>query len=44
MLEFLTEYGLFLAKSVTVLVTILVVVGFVVAMGQKHKGDEKGHI
>ncbi|MAZ86372.1 MAG: protease SohB [Cellvibrionaceae bacterium] len=43
-MEFLTEYGLFLAKSVTVLVTILVVVGFVVAMGQKHKGDEKGHI
>jgi len=43
-LEFITEYGLFLAKSVTVLVTILVIIGFGLSMGQKHKGDEKGHI
>ncbi len=43
-MEFITEYGLFLAKSVTVLVTILVIIGFGLSMGQKHKGDEKGHI
>lgn len=43
-MEFITEYGLFLAKSVTVLATILVIIGFALSMGQKHKGDEKGHI
>lgn len=43
-MEFLTEYGLFLAKSITVVVTILVIVGIALSMGQKHKGDEKGHI
>ncbi len=42
-MEFLSDYGLFLAKSITVLVTILLIVGFIVAMGQKHKGHEKGH-
>lgn len=43
-MEFLSEYGLFLAKSVTVLVTILLIVGFVVAMSGKHKHSEKGYI
>lgn len=43
-MEFLTEYGLFLAKSITVVVTILVIIGVAVSMGHKHKGDEKGHI
>ncbi|GAB3106959.1 protease SohB [Aestuariicella hydrocarbonica] len=43
-MEFLTEYGLFLAKSITVLLTVLLIVGFVVSMGHKNKRSEKGHI
>lgn len=44
MLEFLFEYGLFLAKSVTVLVVILVVIGSVAALAQKNKPHHEGHI
>lgn len=43
-MEFLSEYGLFLAESVTIVIAILLVVGFVVAMGQRHRGPEEGHI
>lgn len=43
-MEFLTEYGLFLAKSVTLVVAILLVVGGIVAMGQRQKPAGKGHI
>ncbi len=44
MLEFLLEYGLFLAKSVTVLVVILVVVGSIAALAQKSRPHDDGHI
>ena len=45
MLEFLSEYGLFLAKSVTIVLAILFVVGGIVAAGHKGKRDqEDGHI
>ena len=43
-MEFLSEYGLFLAESVTIVIAILLVVGFVVAMGQRHRGPEEGHL
>jgi serine protease SohB len=43
-LEFLAEYGLFLAKSLTVVVAILVVVGMVFAMGHRQRTDDEGHI
>lgn len=43
-LEFITEYGLFLAKSITVLVTIVVVIAFVFSMGHKGKSTDKGHL
>ncbi len=43
-MEFLFEYGLFLAKSITVLVSIVVVIVLVVGLGQKNKQGEKGHI
>jgi serine protease SohB len=43
-LEFLSEYGLFLAKSVTVVIAILVVVGFIVASAHREKSKEKGRI
>jgi serine protease SohB len=43
-LEFLLEYGLFLIKSVTVVVSIVVVLVVLVGLGQRNKQAEKGHI
>jgi serine protease SohB len=43
-LEFLTEYGLFLAKAVTVVVSIALIIGFITSAGKSHKASEKGHI
>ncbi|OZG73632.1 protease SohB [Hahella sp. CCB-MM4] len=43
-MEFLTDYGLFLAKSVTLVVAILFVVGSLVALGQKQKKQHDGDI
>ncbi len=36
-MEFLFEYGLFLAKALTLVVAILVIVGFIIAMASKQK-------
>lgn len=44
MLEFLLEYGLFLAKVVTFVLAFMVIVGFVVASTQRDKGRDKGRI
>ena len=43
-MEFLVEYGLFLAKSITVLVAILITIAFVVGASQRQKPDDTGHI
>jgi serine protease SohB len=43
-LEFLTEYGLFLAKAVTFVVAVFVIVSLVVSLGMRHKKHEKGQI
>ena len=43
-MEFLIEYGLFLAKSVTVLIAILVVVIVIVGASQRGRDPENGHI
>ncbi len=43
-MEFLFEYGLFLAKSITVLVSVLIVIVALVSLGHKSKQVEKGHI
>lgn len=43
-MEFLFEYGLFLAKSITLVVAIAVVIGLIVAAGLKGQGGEKGQI
>ena len=44
MIEFLSEYGLFLAKSITVVVAILLVVGGVAASTRRGHGDHEGEI
>jgi serine protease SohB len=41
-LEFLTEYGLFLAKIVTFVVAALVVVSVIMSAAQKERGDHEG--
>lgn len=44
-LEFLIEYGLFLAKVVTLVLAIVVVIVFILATGMKNSaGKDKGHI
>jgi len=42
--EFLSEYGLFLAKVVTIVVALLVVIGFIVANRAHMKDRQPGHI
>ena len=43
-MEFLAEYGLFFAKTVTLLVAILVVIVVLVGAGHKQRRAERGHI
>ncbi|WP_062269914.1 protease SohB [Endozoicomonas arenosclerae] len=43
-MEYLAEYGLFLAKVVTFVVALLIVIVAAAAMGQKSKKISKGHL
>lgn len=43
-MEFLTEYGLFLAKSLTLIVAIIFVATALVAIGSKGRRHDHGHI
>ncbi|UTW45653.1 protease SohB [bacterium SCSIO 12696] len=43
-MEFLMEYGLFLAKAVTFVVVVALIVGIVSNLGQRHRKGDKGHI
>ena len=43
-MEFLTEYGLFLAKAITIVIAVGVVVGLILNSGQAAKKSAKGHI
>ena len=43
-MEFLTDYGLFLAKTLTFVVAIGVIISLVVSMGGRNKKSDKGHI
>ena len=44
-MEFLIDYGMFLAKAITIVVSIGVVVGLIASAGQKNKkGEKKGNI
>jgi serine protease SohB len=43
-LEFLFEYGLFLAKAITFIVGILLVIVVIAGLGQKSRSSERGHI
>ena len=43
-MEFLTDYGLFLAKTITFVVAIGVIITLAVSMGGRNKKSDKGHI
>ena len=43
-MEFLTQYGLFLAQAVTIVVSIVVVAALLVSLGQRQRHDSEGHI
>ena len=44
-MEFLIDYGMFLAKAATIVLSIGVVVGLIASAGQKNKkGEKKGNI
>ena len=43
-MEFLSEYGLFLAQSVTVVIAILVVLVGVLSLSSRGRGEQEGHI
>jgi len=43
-LEFLAEYGLFLAKAITLVVCLVVVIAIVMSAGHKSHKTQHGHI
>ncbi len=43
-MEFLTEYGLFLAKTITFVAAIFVIISLVVSVGGRNKKSDKGHV
>jgi serine protease SohB len=43
-LEFLQEYGLFLAKAVTLVIAVGAIVGLIVAASQARRAPKRGHI
>lgn len=43
-MEFVFEYGLFLAKAITILIAILVVLSALMGLGQKTRKTDKGYI
>lgn len=43
-MEFLPNYGLFLAKTITFVIAIIVVVGFIISAGMKNQHEDKGRI
>jgi serine protease SohB len=44
MVEFLAEYGLFLAKTVTIVIAIMIIMATAVANTMKQRGEDKGSI
>jgi len=44
MVEFLAEYGLFLAKTVTIVIAIIIIIATAVANTMKQRGEDEGSI
>ncbi len=43
-MEFLSEYGLFLAKTITFVIAVAVIILLVVSAGMKNQSDDQGHL
>ena len=43
-MEFLTEYGIFLAKAITIVVAVMIIVGTIVSAGSRTRKGADGHI
>ncbi len=43
-MEFLAEYGIFLAKAITIVIAIIVVIGAIASIGSKNRKSTDGHI
>lgn len=43
-MDFLVDYGLFLAKAVTIVVSILFVIAMAIALGSKNRRHDEGHV
>ncbi len=43
-MEFLAEYGVFLAKAITIVIAIIVVIGALANLGSKNRKISEGHI
>ena len=43
-MEFLAEYGLFLAKAVTVVAAVAIIAALIAAIGQRQRGGGDGHV
>ena len=43
-MEFIFEYGLFLAQAITIVAAILIVTVGIIALGMKQKSEHEGHI
>lgn len=43
-MEFINDYGLFLAKTVTILIALATVAGLVAGLGQRGRRDSRGHL
>ncbi|MFC3155019.1 protease SohB [Gilvimarinus japonicus] len=43
-MEFLADYGMFLAKAVTIVVAFAIVLALIVSSKQRGRGSDKGHI
>ena len=43
-MEYLYDYGLFLAQAITIVVAIIFIIGSAASIGQKQSFDEHGHI
>ena len=43
-IELIAEYGLFLAKAITFVVAVIIVIGVIVSAGQRSPADSEGHL
>ena len=43
-MEFITDYGLFLAKAVTFLVVFMILAGFIFSFAERNKKQPRGHL